>query len=436
MSLLSLSAWLTSTNRGLGSSRPSPRRRLGRHRNRFAPLLEALETRAVPSVSYHFTTIDDPNAGTNGSNGVQGTFVAGINDSGEISGNYGDANNVTHGFLLAHGQFTTYNDPDAGTAPFQGTAGFGLNNRGQVVGEYFDTTPNPLTGGFDIQGFLLSHGQYTTLDDPNATGGVTAAANINDRGQIVGAYLDANSVWHAYVFANGHYTTLDDPNAGTGAFQGTEALAINASGEIVGWYFDANNVTHGFVLSHGQYTTLDDPNAGTRAGQGTYAEQVNASGKIVGYYTDANNVNHAFMLSHGQYTTFDDPNAGTGAGQGTFAFGINDSGKIVGSYVDDNNTIHGFLATPSQQHQDDIAIGVVSTFAGAARLSDATPLGSLTVNAPFVANSGYGQHSVSMSKSPAIVTDPTPLLAHGDANVAVDAVFGSIDDLFEPLWAT
>jgi probable HAF family extracellular repeat protein len=122
----------------------------------FVPALERLEDRTLLN-GYVFQTIDVPNAGTTG-NGIQGTFPVGINASGQISGNYGDANNVTHGFLLTHGQYTTFDDPSAGTAPGQGTGAFALNASGQIVGFYWDAN--------GVQhSFLLSGGQYTTIDD-------------------------------------------------------------------------------------------------------------------------------------------------------------------------------------------------------------------------------------------------------------------------------
>lgn len=52
---------------------------------------------------------------------------------------------------------------------------------------------------------------YTTLNDPLATNG-TAAAGINDFGQIVGVYNNnSGGLTHGFLYSNGHYTTLDDP---------------------------------------------------------------------------------------------------------------------------------------------------------------------------------------------------------------------------------
>jgi probable HAF family extracellular repeat protein len=43
------------------------------------------------------------------------------------------------------------------------------------------------------------------------------------------------------------YTTISDPNA-TG---GTVAFGINASGQIVGYYFDGSGIGHGFLYING-----------------------------------------------------------------------------------------------------------------------------------------------------------------------------------------
>jgi hypothetical protein len=112
-------------------------------------------------------------------------------------------------------------------------------------------------------------------------------------GQIVGLFFDASGAGHGFLLSGGQYTTIDEPNA----VGYTQALDINAAGQITGFYFDANSVFHGFLLAHGQYTTLDDSNAGTAVGQGTEGVGINASGKIVGVYVDANSVIHGFLAA-------------------------------------------------------------------------------------------------------------------------------------------
>jgi probable HAF family extracellular repeat protein len=304
----------------LGSRRRSAasRSRLASPSKRFSqrPLLEVLEDRVVPSGSYVFTTIDDPN-------GVTGTTAYGINTRGDVVGSFSDVNFGSHGFLLRGGQYITLKDPPNS---FPGlTYATDINDRGEIVGHF------AYHGG--DAGFLLSRdGHYTTLIDPNAVG-FTFANGINDRGQIVGLYDLANFTQHGFLLSDGQYTTIDYPNS-----QDTVPGGINNRGQIAGEYLDANNNQHGFLRSRdGQYTTLDDPNGV----YGTWATGINDRGQITGWYSDANLNIHGFLLSDGHYTTLDDPN-GVNT---TFAFGINDLGEIVGQYSDATGT-HGFLATP------------------------------------------------------------------------------------------
>jgi probable HAF family extracellular repeat protein len=427
------SSWLNPGNRRSKVALRQPGRREHSAQRRFAPRLEVLEDRAVPSGGYVFQTIDPPLA-------VQGSLPAGINSSGKIVGLFVDANSVTHGYLLSGGQYTTIDDPNG--VGFSET--FGINASGKIVGAYSDAS-----GLF--HGFLLKGGQYTTLDDPSAGTGAgqgTQAFAINASGKIIGIYTDANGVIHGFQLANGRYTTLDDPNAGTAAGRGTFAEGINASGAIVGYYNDANGLFHGFLLSGGKYTTQDDP-AGVN---GSEATGNNDHGQVVGGYFDANGVLHGYLLRGGKYTTLDDP-AGV---RGSAADAINDSGQVVGEYFDANGVFHGYLATK----QDDSASGGLGAAGGsvnvliaAAGLGKATSLGTLTVSAAsnFVANSGDGLDARPIGQTAAVVTVPNPLPGSADSagghvyvvsaaaaagkhpGATVDAVFANIDDFYDPI---
>src|SRR5262249_50703778 len=160
------------------------------------------------------TLRDPPNAG---SQLGQGSGASGINNAGQVVGFSVDANNVSHGFLLTHGQYTTLDDPNAGTGIFSFTAAGGINNRGQIVCSYA-ASPGATR-------FLPGNGPYTTPDDADAPPrGCTQAKGINNRGQVVGGSLDANIAFHGFVLSNGQYTTLDDGSVGT------VALGINDRG--------------------------------------------------------------------------------------------------------------------------------------------------------------------------------------------------------------
>jgi probable HAF family extracellular repeat protein len=219
-----------------------------------------------------FTTLNYPG-------GPLPTFAEGINNKGDVVGSYSDMSH-NHGFLYSGGVYTAINDPSA-----TDTLAQGINNKDQIVGFYLSAT----IGAPIYHGFLYSGGQYITLDDPSSnlnkigssgsavstTG--TAAMGVNNKGNIVGYYyFDNSDRAKGFILSNGNYTTLDDP-LGVG---GTFALGINNKDEVVGFYYDSLHRQHGFLFSNGNYITLDDP----LGLNGTYATGINNASKIVGYY--------------------------------------------------------------------------------------------------------------------------------------------------------
>jgi hypothetical protein len=384
------------------SRRPKPLDSLAARRHSFVPRLESLEDRTLPSGGYVFRTIDPSQA----ANGSAATL---INSSGKIVGFYLDANFVQHGYLLSGGQYTTIDDPNAGTSAGQGTFAAGINASGDIGGAYTDAN-------FVQHGFLLSGGQYTTIDEPDAGTGAgqgTLSVISNASGTIVGAYMDANSVQHGYLLSGGQFTTIDDPNAGTGPSQGTNAQGISAAGVIVGYYFDANSVGHGFLLSGGQFTTIDDP----AAALGTGALALNDHGQVSGVYVDTTPRPHGFLLSGGQFTTFDDP-AGV---LGSAADSINNSGNVVGVYTDANGVIHGYLATRAHGNS---AMGSQRPAGGRGSMNTLDAFHSVDWTAPDRLPPAQGTLS-SPGSAPAVQGKPDrlPMQAEGSR---IDP--GSIDD--------
>ena len=51
----------------------------------------------------------------------------------------------------------------------------------------------------DWHGYLLSHGKFTTLDPPGSISSITTS--INNVGEIVGLYLDANEAFHGLLLS-------------------------------------------------------------------------------------------------------------------------------------------------------------------------------------------------------------------------------------------
>jgi probable HAF family extracellular repeat protein len=129
----------------------------------------------------NFTTINYPGS-------VFSTQASAINNNGQIVGTYvysNDSNQYEHGFLYSNGQFTAIDYPGATETMPQG-----VNDSGQIVGQY-------VVNG-NGHAFLYSNGQFTTIDDPAAQYS-DEAYGINNNGQIVGTYADSEGGMHSYL---------------------------------------------------------------------------------------------------------------------------------------------------------------------------------------------------------------------------------------------
>jgi probable HAF family extracellular repeat protein len=197
----------------------------------------------------HFKTIEP--------SGALSSFLEGISDKGEAVGGYCDTlgcnpSTSQHGYLFSNGKYTKIDYPVAGYS----TAAEGINNLGQVVGGYCSPSLTcPLGLSPSNHAFLLSNGQFSTLDFPGALG--TLALAVNDVGSIAGFYEDPSTQQHGYLYQNGVYTTVDFPNANW-----TIPLGINNAGVISGIYEDNTTlITHGFTYANGVFTQIDVPNS-------------------------------------------------------------------------------------------------------------------------------------------------------------------------------
>ena len=186
-----------------------------------------------------FWTFDVPDA-------QFGTIAQGINDRGQIVGAFPtfepERENPLgfRSFLLSNGSFWTFDAPGS-----YNTQTTGINNLGQIVGNFLDASYNG-------HGFLLNNGSFQPVEFPGAP--YSSVQGINDRGEIVGSYYDGFE-YHAFLFSKGSFQTVDFPGASK-----TQATAINNRGQIIGVY-DLGNQQHGFLLSQGSFQTVDFPGA-------------------------------------------------------------------------------------------------------------------------------------------------------------------------------
>jgi hypothetical protein len=180
-----------------------------------------------------FTTIDFP--------GAEGTQCHGINAAGDIVGWHWQSIDAVHGFVLSRGTFTDVDFPGAVS-----TFANDNNPQGDIVGYYTDPSGNN-------HGFLFQQGSFASIDFPGAVeaasacsgGGGTAATGINSEGTIVGYYCGADGIAnHGFLLSKGNFSTIDVPGALV-----TFAGDISAKGEIVGAYIDASFNSHGFLLT-------------------------------------------------------------------------------------------------------------------------------------------------------------------------------------------
>jgi hypothetical protein len=122
---------------------------------------------------------------------------------------------------LDGGEFTTIDHQE----PFWKPPPYGINNRSQIVGG-FDTA------GFEIHGFVLNQGRYTTIDVPGASKTLALGSSSESSPRL---YEDARGECHGYYLDGGDYTTIEVSGAPT------QALGLNDRGEIVGTFFDLND---------------------------------------------------------------------------------------------------------------------------------------------------------------------------------------------------
>jgi len=176
--------------------------------------------------------------------------------------------------------------------------------------------------------------QFTRISVPGA--GVTSALSLNDKSQVVG-YCYTATAHDGFLYDHGVYTLLDPPT--TAPFHETFAMGINNRGQVVGNYLESDPVwyvaRHCFLYDHGNYTTFQVPGS-----VDNYPNGINNQGQVIVTYFDSDFNLHSALYDHGVLTALSPPDD---LGVDTEVWGINDRGQVVGVYVDMDFVIHGFL---------------------------------------------------------------------------------------------
>jgi hypothetical protein len=222
---------------------------------------------------------------------------------------------------------TTFDYPGAGnnTLPQK------INERGDVVGEFIDSSGV-------VRGFIrFSNGSFSDpIVDPNDTVGFTEGRGINNSRIANGDYVASDGTVQSFFLSNGTFTEYAVP----GAVQ-TNLLSINDAGNFTGAFDpDGSGIFQAFVSVGGTLTSYSVPGA---AG-GTFGYEINNSNQlVVGYFIDGS------AVLHGQYRdasgTLHFPIDPTGS-VGTVLFGLNDRNWVVGRYGDSSGATHGLFFLP------------------------------------------------------------------------------------------
>src|SRR5438094_2245589 len=114
----------------------------------------------------------------------------------------------------------------------------------------------PLIGTFAQQPANSGSIEVITTFDYPGTGNSTLPQKINERGDIVGIFLDSNLVSRGFVrFSDGSFSDpIVDPNDTVGL---TEGRGMNNSRTVCGDYAASDGNFHGFFLSGGTFTEYD-----------------------------------------------------------------------------------------------------------------------------------------------------------------------------------
>jgi uncharacterized membrane protein len=220
---------------------------------------------------------------------------------------------------------TTFDYPGTGNS----TLPQKINERGDIVGEFIDSTA--VTRGF----VRFKNGSFSApIVDPNDTVGFTEGRGINNPGTVAGDYVISDGTLHSFFLSGGTFTEYDVP----GAVQ-TNLLSINDPGDFTGGFDpDGSGIFQAFVSVGGTLTTYSVP-----AALGTFAYEITNSKQLtVGYYIDS------LGILHGQYRDKDgtlhfpiDPPGSVG----TVLFGVNKN-SVVGRYADSSGVTHGLFFVP------------------------------------------------------------------------------------------
>src|SRR6266436_5729893 len=221
---------------------------------------------------------------------------------------------------------TTFDYPGTGIVT---TSPQKINERGDIVGEFIDS--NGVASGF----VRFSNGSFSApIVDPNDTVGFTEGRGINNSGTVCGDYASPDGNNHGFFLSGGTFTEYDIPGA-----LSTDVFGINDAADFTGTFSNDDVTQQAFVSVGGTVTSFGVP-----AATATLAYQINNSKQlVVGYYIDSSGILHGYYRDTNGALHF--PIDPSGSVQ-TILFGDNNRNWVVGRYADASGVIHGLFFVP------------------------------------------------------------------------------------------
>src|SRR6266700_3214917 len=224
---------------------------------------------------------------------------------------------------------TTFDYPGTGIVT---TSPQKINERGDIVGVFIDS--NGVERGF----VRFSDGSFSApIVDPNDTVGFTEGRGINNLGTVCGDYATSDGNSHGFFLSGGTFTEYDVPGAVS-----TVVLGINDAASLTGGFDPGSGICQGFVSVGGTITSFSVPGAIL-----TLAYETNNSNElVVGYYIDSSGILHGYFRNTNGALHFPIDPSGSVV---TVLFGLNDKDWVVGRYAVSSGATHGVFFVPPNQ---------------------------------------------------------------------------------------
>jgi probable HAF family extracellular repeat protein len=261
--------------------------------------------------------------------GTYSTYVADLNDFGQVAGSSG-----FFPFLYESGLMIRLGDFYNGDA----TA---LNNRGDVVGRNF----------FYLSGIMTHLG--------GLWGGSAIAVDVNESGEVAGWFQNEEGNSRGFFYDGSMLRDI-----GTLGGPQSRAVGINNAGEVVGWSDIAGGGRHGFLYRDGVMVDLCSPEPMSPLFS---VLAINDAGQVLGQSYNPvpregePEPNRAFLYSNGRWNDLGTlGGAFTEAGWSVSQIGLssshvlNNSGQVTGSSQTADGKYHAFLWTPDRFALDGI----------------------------------------------------------------------------------